>query len=172
MGANGTKGKTWSILHWVQTRERNLKAYQTTVCMSGKRWKKKAMEEYQHRWEGDSWLAGNHAEWQLSSISTPDLASEPAGLCCGQVQGVGGRCGSAPEAAAGSPGACKPATLQGRRTKRRHQNAPLDSVTLNWMQTILLFRGNLTEEKGVPAVALKTFIYLWCMFLTRFNPFK
>lgn len=133
MVTNATKGKPcpWRILHWVQTWEKNLKAYQTTICMPGKRWKK-AMDEYQHRWEGDSWLAGNHAEWQLSSISTPDLASEPTGLCCGQVSGVGGRCGSAPEAVAGSPGACKPATLQGASQKtQHHQNAPLDSLKLN-----------------------------------------
>lgn len=48
----------------------------------------RGMKEYPHRWEGDSWLAGSHAEWQLHSSSTPDLAAGPKGLCCSQVSGV------------------------------------------------------------------------------------
>lgn len=38
------EGKPWS----------QIETYQTDICMPDKQREKKAMKEYQHRWEGDS----------------------------------------------------------------------------------------------------------------------
>lgn len=167
------KGKHTQEEFYIELRpgKANLKAYQTNICMPGKQWKE-AMKEYQHRWEGDSWLAGNHAEWQLSSVSTPDLASEPKGCAAAKSAGPLGRCGSAPGSVSRKSwclGACHSASRVSKHTTLRTH------YWTHWCLTrreLYFYLGETSEKKEVPIIAMKTFTCLWSMLLTRFNYFK